>query len=74
MRFIPLATFIALISLLGLNHPKAKMTRLLFTNLKRCYVGVTLNQTWLSSQLRKRALKITKYSNCGKVISTDNKF
>jgi hypothetical protein len=50
------------------------MTRLLFINLKRCYAGVTLNQTWLSSQLRKRALKITKYSNCGKVISTDNKF
>lgn len=55
-------TLIAFFSLLAIKHPKAMMTRLLFSNLIRYYIGVTLNQTWLSPRSRrhKHASKISK--------------
>ena len=55
-------TLIAILSLLAFKHPKAKMARLLFSNLIRYYLGVTLNHTWLSPRSRrhKHAPQITK--------------
>ena len=69
-------TLIAFLSLFAFKHPKAKMARLLFFNLIRYYLGVTLNQTWLSPRSRrhKHAPQVKKEPNCEQVISTDNKF
>lgn len=55
-------TLIAFLSLLIFTHPKAKIARLLFTNLIRYYVSAMLNQTWLSPRSRqhKHAPPITK--------------
>lgn len=47
---------IAALSLLALNHPKAKANRLLFINLLRYYANAVLHQTWLSPRSRQHKL------------------